>query len=301
MSVPTQELVEVVAAEAKAATFPAAKAFAAHLAERFGADGVIFYGSCLRQNTDLGLLLDFYALVDSPTKALGMVSGTFARLLPPNVYYIEMPYQERMVRAKVAVMATDQFVTAVKPETFTSSIWARFAQPARVLYARSDAVRAKLESGLAQAVATLITRAQPLMTQTHDAQTLWVRAFMATYSAELRPEKDSKAAELVAGDLARYTAVTQAQLGPGPYPAASDSDRRAASRAWKRRRILGKTLNALRLVKAAFTFQGGLDYAVWKIERHSGVKISLSPAERKRPLITGLKLFFGTLRQGGLR
>lgn len=301
MSVPTQKLVEIIAAEARRETFPAAKAFAAHLTERFGAGGVIFYGSGLRQNTDQGLLLDFYTLVDCTTKALGAVSGTFARLLPPNVYYIEMPFEGRIVRAKVAVMATGQFIKAVGAETFTSSLWARFAQPALVLQARSEDVRAKLESGLAQAAATMITRTQPLMTEAFDARALWVRAFTATYGAELRPEKDSKAAELVVGDLARYTAVTQAQLGQGPYPAASAADRRAGASAWKRRRILGKTLNALRLIKAAFTFQGGLDYAVWKIERHSGVKITLSAAERKRPLITGLRLFFGTLRAGGLR
>jgi hypothetical protein len=71
--------------------------------------------------------------------------------------------------------------------------------------------------------------------------------------------------------------------------------------AWRLRRVQGKMLNALRLMKAAFTFQGGLDYAVWKIERHSGVKVELTPAERKRPLITGLRLLIGTLRRGGIR
>jgi hypothetical protein len=294
-------LEEIIAAEARTATFPAAQAFADHLVQRFGAEAVIFYGSCLRQNTDQGLLLDFYALVESTQAALGAVSGTFARLLPPNVYYIEMPFEGRIVRAKVAVMATDQFLDAVKPETFTASIWARFAQPARVLCAKSDALRAQLERSLAQAVATMMANAQPLMTEVHDARALWVRAFTATYGAELRPEKESKAAELVAGDLARYEGVSRAALGPGPYPAATPAQLRAGTKAWKRRRILGKTLNALRLIKAAFTFQGGLDYAVWKIERHSGVKITLTPAERKRPLLTGLRLFLGTLRQGGLR
>lgn len=290
-----------IAVEARRETFPAAKAFAAHLAARFGAAGVIFYGSCLRQNTDEGLLLDFYALVDSTRAALGAVSGTFARLLPPNVYYIEMPFEGRIVRAKVAVMALDQFLKAVGPETLTSSIWARFAQPALVLCARNDDVRRRLEEGLARAVATMITNAQPMMTQAYDARALWVRAFTATYGAELRPENEGKAAELVAGDLDRYTAVTRAALGEAPYAPANAADQRAAQAAWKRRRTFGKTLNALRLIKAAFTFQGGLDYAVWKIERHSGVKITLTPAERKRPLLTGLRLFWGTLRQGGLR
>lgn len=294
-------LEEIIATEARRETFPAAKAMADFLAQRFGAAGVIFYGSCLRQNTDVGLLLDFYVLVDSTRAALGVLSGTFARLLPPNVYYIEMPFEDRVVRAKVAVMALDQFLAAVGPETFTSAVWARFAQPALVVCARSDAIRTSLEKGLARAVATMIESAQPLMSESYDARGLWVRAFTATYGAELRPEKESKAAELVAADLARYTAVTRAALGAAPYAPASAADQRAAARAWKGRKTRGKTLNALRLFKAAFTFQGGLDYAVWKIERHSGVKITLTPAERKRPLLTGLRLFWGTLRQGGLR
>ena len=294
-------LEEIIAAESRRETFPAAHAFAAHLARRFGAAGVIFYGSCLRHNTDHGLLLDFYVLVDSPRAALGWVSGTFARLLPPNVYYIEMPFDERTVRAKVAVMALDRFCAAVRPETFASSIWARFAQPARVVHARDEAVRARLTDALVRAVATMIGRARPLMAENFDARALWVRAFQASYGAELRPEQDSKAAELVAGDLARYEAVTRAVLGDGPYAPASVAEQRAGVRAWRGRRVQGKTLNALRLIKATFTFQGGLDYAVWKIERHSGVKIALSPAQRKRPLVTGLRLFLGTLRRGGLR
>jgi hypothetical protein len=54
-------------------------------------------------------------------------------------------------------------------------------------------------------------------------------------------------------------------------------------------------------MKAALTFQGGLDYAVWKIERHSGVKVELTEAERKRPLLTGLRLLLKTMDRGGLR
>jgi len=88
----------------------------------------------------------------------------------------------------------------------------------------------------------------------------------------------------------------------GKYQNSYTSQQRARAQwAWRLRRIQGKILNALRLVKAAFTFSGGLDYAVWKIERHSGVKIELTEAERKRPLLTGVKLFFRTLKQGGLR
>ena len=303
------KLRDIIAAEARRETFPAARAFGEHLQQQYGpsAAGVIFYGSCLRQNTDVGLLLDFYVLVDSYAKALRRVMPSmFARLLPPNVYYHEMPFEGRTVRAKVAVISVGQFLHGVSSETFASSLWARFAQPAMILYARNEEVRRRLTDGLAAAVETMILRTQPLMDAGFTARDLWVCAFANTYAAELRPEKDSKAGELVDMDLSRYIAVTMAVLGSS-YPGSvfhhtpSPSDKQRAVVAWRLRRVQGKTLNLLRLIKAAFTFQGGLDYAVWKIERHSGVKIELTDAERKRPLITGARLLLKTLDRGGLR
>jgi hypothetical protein len=300
---------DLIATEANRDTFPAARAFGEHLKQLYGTSvaGVIFYGSCLRQSTDVGLLLDFYVLVDSYARALKHpVSAAFARLLPPNVYYHEMTFEGRTVRAKVAVISVGQFLHGVGPETFASSLWARFAQPAMILYARNAEVRRRLIDGLAAAAETMIRRTQPLMNAGFTARDLWVRAFTNTYGAELRPEKDSKAGELVDMDLERYAAITSAVLG-SPFPgdvhhhAPSSSDTQRAVVAWRLRRMQGKTLNVLRLMKAAFTFKGGLDYAVWKIERHSGVKIELTEAERQRPLVTGLRLFLKTVNRGGLR
>lgn len=300
---------DIIAAEATRSTFPAAQAFGDELKRRYGSAtaGVIFYGSCLRQNTDVGLLLDFYVLVDSYARALKTVAAAMgARLLPPNVYYHEMTFEGRTVRAKVAVISVGQFLHGVGPETFASSLWARFAQPAMILYARNEEVRRRLIDGLASAVHTMIIRTMPLIDGGFTARDLWVRAFTNTYGAELRPEQAGKGAEIVDAELPRYIAVTTAVLGiadaGGVYRrAASDTDHSSAVLAWRLRRIQGKTLNLLRLIKAAFTFQGGLDYAVWKIERHSGVKIELTDADRKHPLLTGARLLLKTLSRGGLR
>ncbi len=300
---------EIVAAEAESDTFPAAKDFGTYLQQHYGATvaGIVFYGSCLRANTDEGLLLDFYVLVDSYARALRHVtSAVFARLLPPNVYYHEIAFEQRTVRAKVAVISVGQFLHGLGPETFTSTIWARFAQPALILYARNAEIRRRLIDGLAAAVHTTMTRTSPLLRGDFTASDLWITAFGATYAAELRPEGAAKSLELVDRDLARYEAITTAVLGPpdghGRYVQhATTARHKGAKRAWFFRRGAGKTLNALRLIKAAFTFKGGLDYAVWKIERHSGVKITLSDAERRRPLITGARLFFKTVQRGGIR
>ena len=303
------DLTSIIEVEASGTAFPAADAFCKELKHRHGpsAAAVLFYGSCLRKKTDVGMMLDFYVLVDSYARALGnSASGFFARLLPPNVYYHEMPYEDRVVRAKVAVISVSQFLHGTGPETFASSLWARFAQPAVILYARNDEVRWRVVDALANAVSTMMKRAMPLLGDVFSERDLWVRAFAETYRAELRPERETKATELVDANLLRYTAVTDAVLGryeaDGAFHQTCTPQQRAwAQWQWRLRRIQGKTLNALRLTKAAFTFKGGLDYAVWKIEHHSGVNIELTDAERRRPLLTGLKLFFRTLRQGGVR
>lgn len=299
---------DLIAKESGQPTFPAAHVFAQSLAKTYGAStaAVLFYGSCLRKATDEGLLLDFYVLVDAMSAAIrNPASAAFGAVLPPNVYYHEITHENRTVRAKVAVMSMSRFLRDTSPRCFASSTWARFSQTTLILYARNEVIRGRAQDALIQAVETMMSRAQPLMPQRYTARDLWIGALSATYGAELRPESSGKAAELVDGDLPRILAVTQATSGPpgsdGTYINAMLDQAASAQRAWAIRRIQGKALNILRLIKAAFTFQGGLDYAVWKIERHSGVKIELSEAERGRPLITGLKLLPQLLKRGGLK
>ena len=43
--------------------------------------------------------------------------------------------------------------------------------------------------------------------------------------------------------------------------------------------------DAVRLVKAAFTFDGAARYAAWKIERHTGVPIMLTPWRERHPIL----------------
>lgn len=297
----------LIARESAHPTFPAARAFAEHLAAAYGpaTAAVLFYGSCLRQATDEGLMLDFYVLVDRMTAAIANpVSALAGAALPPNVYYRELDYEGRTLRAKVAVMSVARFLHDTGPDCFIASVWARFSQATLILYARSALVRERMIDALTQAVETMAGATLPLLPETFTARELWTTALRATYGAELRPESAGKAAELVGADAARYEDVTRALLGPsvdGRFRNPRNDTRSRAQTMWRLRSALGKALNVLRLIKAAFTFQGGLDYAVWKIERHSGVKMTLSDAERRRPVLTGLKLLPRLLKRGGLR
>ncbi len=303
----TITLREMIVAESNRETFPAAHFFAQHLAASFGHSvaAVLFYGSCLRQATDEGLLLDFYVLVDRMSDAIkNPISASIGAVLSPNVYYREVEFEGRTLRAKVAVMTMSRFLRDTSPGCFASSIWARFSQATLVLYARTGVIRDKVQEGLMQAIDTMAHNTLPLLPKTFTAHDLWVQALTCTYGAELRPESTTKAIELVNADLPRYERITEALFGPnvdGAYPNTAIDQKDIATRDWRWRRIQGKTLNVLRLIKAAFTFQGGLDYAVWKIERHSGVKMELTDAERRHPLLTGLKLLPRLLKKGGLK
>ena len=57
----------------------------------------------------------------------------------------------------------------------------------------------------------------------------------------------------------------------------------------------------LRLVKAASTFTGGPDYLAWKIERHSGVKVELTPWQRRHPILAAPGMFWRLYRRGAFR
>ena len=112
------KLRDIIVAETRQPTFPAAEAFSRALASDFGPSvaAVLFYGSCLRQSTDHGLMLDFYVLVDSMRAAIkNPLSAFVGAVLSPNVYYREIAFEGRTVRAKVAVMSMSRFLRDTGP------------------------------------------------------------------------------------------------------------------------------------------------------------------------------------------
>ena len=63
------------------------------------------------------------------------------------------------------------------------------------------------------------------------------------------------------------------------------AERKRLAGAWRRRRVLGRPLNVARLMKAAFTFEGAARYAAWKIERHTGVPVTVTPWRERHPIL----------------
>jgi hypothetical protein len=70
---------------------------------------------------------------------------------------------------------------------------------------------------------------------------------------------------------------------------------------WLLRRVSGKLMSILRLLKGLFTFDGGIDYVVWKLARHSGQELVVPDRVRRFPLLFMWGFFWRLYRQGVFR
>jgi hypothetical protein len=301
---PPAALLELIAAENAAPAGPSIMAVADAARRRHGSGiaATLFYGSCLRRGDDVGNIVDLYLLADSYEEVhRNPLMRIVNRLLPPNVYYIETPFQGRSVRAKYALLTLAQFESLVGEQTLEPYFWARFAQPAIVLWAREPAIRERITRALSIAVLTTVRATRPLLDGDAAPDAVWARAFREAYRTELRAEAPERGAALYQAFAARYDRITQL-ICRAEHAAPPDAlERRRAERKWRRRRVLGKTLSVLRLVKSAFTFEDGASYLIWKIERHSGVSFELTPWQKRHPILASGTLFWRIYRAGGFR
>jgi predicted nucleotidyltransferase len=262
---------------------------------------VLLYGSCLRERAVVGKIVDLYLLADSYTTLYpNPVMRTVNRLLPPNVYYIEESFEGVQVAAKYAIVTLDQFEKLVSRRVLQPYFWARFAQPAVILWTANDAVQRRLQRALGEAVGTMVQETLPLMADGWSSADLWQRAFAETYRTELRAERNDQAERLYRAFAARYDRATEALCGSIGAAASAAARKRASSR-WQRRRIVGKLLSVLRLFKASFPFEDGAAYLAWKIRRHSGVTVELTPWQRRHPVLAASVLAWRLYRSGGFR
>jgi hypothetical protein len=294
-----------------------AKVVAAEIRRRHGAAvaGCLFYGSCLREGRDEGKLIDFYVLAEDYRRFHGRyLPAMLNALLPPNVYYLETETGSLVVRAKYAVISLEDLVKDTSASAFLSTLWGRLSQPCALVYERDAEVRATVAAALGAAVATMTMETLPLLPRDFTARDLWTRAFAESYRTELRSERSHRPVDLYQSYAERYermTAAVLAELRADPGPEAGDSprfrhraDRRqcgAAERRWWRRRVVGRVVQVLRLCKAAYTFTDGLDYILWKIEQHSGVRIEPTAWQRRHPLLAAPGLAWRLYRRQAIR
>ncbi|MGD2056699.1 MAG: hypothetical protein PVJ15_07820 [Gammaproteobacteria bacterium] len=297
---------------------PALRALVQALRERHGegVNAILFYGSCLRGGDLYDGLVDLYLIVDSYRACYPDRLGALANwLLPPNVFYTEIPQGGRTLRAKYAILSVADLLHGTSHRWFHSYLWGRFTQPTAVAWCRNESTRRQLNDALASAVHTFLERILPVVPAAGRVRDLWQQGLQLSYGAELRSEQPGRSGVLTDAALEYYCAATRLAAASLRYPLHIEGNsrearyqaripatrRRLGHVAWWLRRIQGKLLSILRLLKALFTFDGGLDYLAWKLERHSGQHIEIPERVRRYPLIFIWGLFWQLYRRGIFR
>lgn len=255
------------------------------LRTRFGAtiQAVVLYGSFTRGQQDT--LLDFYVLLHD-LDVLPRWQRWLAQALPPNVYHVATP----QARAKVAVLTFDALDRSVSTD-LAPYFWARFAQPCALVYSVDAPTTERFERLVARAAERLMAAASADRTSVLNSAGFWEQTFSLTYATELRPEQSSRYAALYQANADYFDHLHAALSSLSVTPQAS----------WRKRRLAGKSLSFLRLVKSAFTFDDPLDYILWKVARHSGVTLTATPKQKRYPLIFGWSLVWELYRRGAFK
>ncbi|MEO6029308.1 MAG: hypothetical protein ABIR79_20790 [Candidatus Binatia bacterium] len=301
----TTALATLIRAELARPVPPGAHALTARLRERFGPAlrAVLMYGSNLRAGDDREGVLDLYALVsdyDAAYESRALAAAN--RWLPPNVFYLEAAGEggdDHIIRSKYAVLALDELPRLTARPDSEPYFWARFAQPCALVWVADEAARTIVVNALVSAVTTFVRFGVAFAPTPFDARALWTSAWRATYGAEVRPERPGAADGFYEANAARFEDLTALVVPSLPWPvttveeggrtafrlAMPEWERAQALRAWRRRRLQAKGLFLLRILRNGLIFEGGADYVLWKIQRHSGVLTDRSWREKRHPLL----------------
>jgi hypothetical protein len=274
---------------------PAISALAARLADEAGAQAVLFYGSNLRTGSLEGVI-DYYVLT----------AGAPETGLWPRVSYREWEQGAGTLRAKIATMTLAKFAEASRGETLDTTIWARFVQPCALVFYRDLATRDAALDALGHAARTAARLAVAAGPDAGEEADYWRALFGSTYKAELRVEKPGRENSIIEANAEHFSGLLPAaltsegisfvQVGARIAPQLPVSQRRDILRWWSKRRRWGKALNIARLLRATRTFDGAGRYAAWKVERHTGVKVKLTPWREKHPILAAPQVLWQVWR-----
>ncbi len=297
---------------------PAVNCLVKEILSRYGeaVQAILFYGSCLHMGEDLDGLFDLFVLVDTYDSVnRNSMLAALNKLLPPNVFYLEVSHGQQTVRAKYAILTLTDLYKGTSSRWFHSYLWARFCQPTATVYVRDEKVARQVHTAFAQAIITFTKRVMPRLQPQFTIRKLWQKGLELTYRAEFRPERPDQQVRLFDAAPDYFADITRMAFAVLPFQVSAINSqdialysaniskpmRLTAALTWTIRIVQGKLLSVLRLIKGTLTFDGGVDYILWKIKRHSGVDMEASPFLRRHPVFAMLVLSWRLFRLGGIR
>jgi hypothetical protein len=314
-----QRLHALLAAASARPAAPDWNAFLESVRERAGgrALALIGYGSWfaagLRKPSSFP---DVYLVVDDYRRFHGRASHAgWNRLLPPNVYFAwgEGP-DHRVVRGKYNVIDAADLERETGPRLRDVYSAGRLSKLVWLGWVRDEATRAWLVERLVAAQCALAPAALALLPERFSCEAFSLELLALSYRGEARLEGWERVRALYGAHAEQYRELHRTLLDA--FAAATglieaegpDAFRKRNGRAWRRRarsawRLLRRSRRRgyLRWLRIVWTEPNLADLAASEAERKAGVRIRVTPALRRHPLLLGLPEFLRVLRERNTR
>jgi hypothetical protein len=273
---------------------------------------VLFYGSCMfsgvRTQTSIP---DFYVITRSPRRYhRSLTHAALNRVLPPNVYYgVFEGADGQSLRCKYCVMSLDQFERETSCAASDIHHLGRFSKLFAVAHVHDPAIEDLVVERSLCAMLTLVPHSLARLPNTFTLEQFLQTQLGLSYLGEQRVSEPSKVLGLLEAGRAHYERIYPEVLKlygwrTGTLAASGDNgyrqeprwiEQRARSEAFLRR---SRVRGVLRWPKYILTVDNWVDYILDKLERHQGIKVELTPLQRRYPLIFGWPVYFEMRRRG---
>lgn len=279
------------------------------LAHTFGdaTVAIIHYGShAQRSDARPESAHDFFVIVDHyasayralaaaiPTRYRPRTATFLAHILPPNVIAVSVPDDPPM-HAKCAVLSLGDLRRAGSGRAQDHFTQGRLFQQVQLVWARDEESRRAVVDVLLGVRARTFTWVHPALPARFTTDSYCRTMLETSFAAEIRPEGDERLQVLL--DVQRdtltrvYGALLQQLVSQRILLSSGKVYSLARPAGWAERvRIAyyfrrSKVRATLRWLKYIALYDDWLEYIVRKIERRSGVSVTLTPRERRWPLL----------------
>jgi hypothetical protein len=298
---------------------------------------IVLYGSCLSADTrKTGAFFDFFVIVDSYRDYFARTAHAMVGpVLPPSVFYTVFDGHAPRdagdtrdtgdtggaLRCKYNVISRAQFIEETGPGASDIHTLGRFSKRVGLVHARDEASRQLVLSRIESAMRTVLGLTLTRLGSSFGFEELLLAQMGISYEGEHRVKEASKVRALLEAERAYYQAAYGAlvaervQTGelrrtatgadgpdleleqPGAGAPAHEAARVATERFLARSRVRG----VCRWPKYVLTVDNWVEIVLDKLERHNGVRLELTPLQRRYPLVFGWGHLARLLREGLIR
>ena len=279
---------------------------------------VIFYGSCISPLTKKETSYpDFYVVVKDYRDALKkfkdkkFLHSLLCKILPPTVFFLKIERNGKSYQCKFNLISKkhlDLYTSSEAPDMY---IFGRLGKRIVLPYFSSDKEVDELVHFHHRSMRMNAEMALHFLPLRFGLDEFIKQTLSMSYLGDYRVERDTKIDELFESEKNFYRRVyslilEEIEREKGIVKNSNEFYERVSFSENEKRKIekflrKSKRRSVYRWPKGILTVGNYVDYLISKVERAKGIKIELTPLERKYPLIFGWRHFFRIKRQGHLK